>query len=483
MAAARYWRIVGVQAVAGGDLELSELHLYGPSGRVDAGATITSSHAPTVGTLAALADGSTATGCTFASDAVRAAGFYVMWSFASDTEAFGVRPGSGASKDKYLERLHLQYLDTTGVWVTAFAFGKFQWPGPQAMDIAPSTSDPYLPSVSALLPMNGTAGSATFTDVKGNVWTPAGGAQISTAHSFFGGGVGVFDGAARITTPDSAALRMATGDFTIEFLVRFTAVGVNHVIVSKGVNTGNFAYQVWVNTSNQFGFRAAVVGGGRVDLNILGGAAAAGVDYFMSARRSGDVFTLHVNDSLIGTQTISGARYADSGPLCIGAFSNGVAGLRGYLGQVRITPGVVRPTAIPTGPWGTSAGAGQVFDPLSIRTADSAVQIAASATVPAFSTRRAAPLQLARDIEFGGPGTIYGTTKTKGTPNVPTKARVVLLHQRSKLPARETWSDPVTGAFAFTGIDTTQQFITLAEDAAGNYRPVAANRLAPEVLP
>ena len=120
---------------------------------------------------------------------------------------------------------------------------------------------------------------------------------------------------------------------------------------------------------------------------------------------------------------------------------------------------------------------------MSIRTADSAVQIAASAPVPAFSTRRTAPLQLARDVEVGGPGTIYGTTKTKGTPNQPTKARVVLQHQRSKLPVRETWSDPVTGNFAFTGIDTTQQFLTLAEDAAGNFLPVAANRLTPEVLP
>ena len=88
----------------------------------------------------------------------------------------------------------------------------------------------------------------------------------------------------------------------------------------------------------------------------------------------------------------------------------------------------------------------------------------------------------ARDAEVGGLGTIYGTTKTKGTPNLPTKARVVLLHQRSKLPVRETWSDPVTGAFAFTSIDTNQQFLTLAEDAEGHFRPVAANRLTPEVL-
>ena len=89
---------------------------------------------------------------------------------------------------------------------------------------------------------------------------------------------------------------------------------------------------------------------------------------------------------------------------------------------------------------------------------------------------------MARDVEVGGLGTIYGTTKTKGTPNAPTKARVVLAHQRSKLPVRETWSDPITGYFEFRGIDTNQQFITLAEDAAGNFRPVAANRLTPEVL-
>ena len=121
-------------------------------------------------------------------------------------------------------------------------------------------------------------------------------------------------------------------------------------------------------------------------------------------------------------------------------------------------------------------------DPL-VAAGPSRALVAASAPVPAFSTRRTPALATARDVEVGGPGTIYGTTKTKGTPNQPTHARVVLLHQRSKLPVRETWSDPVTGNFAFTGIDTTQQFITLAEDAAGNFRPVAANRLTPEVLP
>jgi len=94
--------------------------------------------------------------------------------------------------------------------------------------------------------------------------------------------------------------------------------------------------------------------------------------------------------------------------------------------------------------------------------------------------------QLAADLQFGGSGRIWGTTKIKGapgSPDAPTKSRVVLLHQRSKLPVREVWSDPITGAFSFEGIDTTQEFLTLAEDAAGNFRPVAASRLAPEVSP
>lgn len=199
--------------------------------------------------------------------------------------------------------------------------------------------------------MNGTAGSTTFSDIKGNVWTPAGGAQISTAHSFFGSGVGVFGGGQRITTPHSAALALATGDFTIEFLVRFTSSGANHVIVNKGSATGLYAYQVWVDAAGKFGFRGFDSGGSLV-YNISDGAMAVATDYFISARRSGSTLSLHVNNALIGSATFAGnLRLAPADPLSIGAFSDGTAGLYGYLGQVRITPGVVRPTAIPTEAW------------------------------------------------------------------------------------------------------------------------------------
>ena len=113
----------------------------------------------------------------------------------------------------------------------------------------------------------------------------------------------------------------------------------------------------------------------------------------------------------------------------------------------------------------------------------SAVDVAASAPVPVHAAPGGLGVATARDVEFGGAGRIWGTTKTKGTPNTPTKARVVLLAQRGKTLVRETWSDPATGAFEFRGIDTAQQFLTLAEDADGNFRPVAASMLVPEVLP
>lgn len=110
-------------------------------------------------------------------------------------------------------------------------------------------------------------------------------------------------------------------------------------------------------------------------------------------------------------------------------------------------------------------------------------QVLAGSVVPPHTMLKAPLVQLVQDIEFGGGGRIYGNTEIKGTPAAPVKARVLLLRQRDKLVARMTWSDPITGAFEFASIDARQEWLTLAEDAAGNFRPVAANRLVPEVAP
>lgn len=87
------------------------------------------------------------------------------------------------------------------------------------------------------------------------------------------------------------------------------------------------------------------------------------------------------------------------------------------------------------------------------------------------------------DLEDGGLYRIVGTVKVKGAPNVPVHRRVVLINERSRRIVRETWSDPVTGYYAFEGIRGDVAYTTLAYDYTGNYRGVLADNLTAERMP
>lgn len=82
--------------------------------------------------------------------------------------------------------------------------------------------------VKSLLHMNGADGSTTFTDnaLGGtHTWTAYGNAQIDTAQSQFGGASGLFDGSGDyIQTPYSADFDFGTGDFTVDFWVRWNSL-------------------------------------------------------------------------------------------------------------------------------------------------------------------------------------------------------------------------------------------------------------------
>ena len=491
MPAARYWRIVGIETYAGGDLELSELHLYGASGRLDATATLTSTIAPTAGTLAALQDDNLGTTCRFAAAAVRASGFALVWDFGAGNtaDATGVRMGATA-QDVFMAACKLQYSTDGAQWTLLSDFARYAWPGTATYTIAPVVGDPDYDKVSLLLHFDGANGSTTFTDnsPRPKAVTASGSAAISTTQSKFGGAsLGLTGGF--LLVEDSADLNTATGDFTIETWGRPASLGASAILFNKANATdAGYPYQAYVSTSGEVIFRSYTDSIQELfTIVTAGGLLPVGEQKHLAFVRHGSTFTVYVHGVAAGSASYSGALPVNAYPMAIGAYSNGSYPLYGHFDEFRFTKGVARYTANftpPTAPFLNSAagGGGTVFVAPTMHTAASAAQIAASAPVPAFSTRRAASLQLASDVEFGGLGTIYGTTKTKGTPNLPTKARVVLLHQRSKLPVRETWSDPVTGAFVFSGIDSSQQFLVLAEDAEGHFRAVAANRLTPEVL-
>ena len=481
MAAARYWRLVGIETYGGGDLELSALQLYGSSGRVDVGATVTCSHAPGAGTLADLQDNDTETVCRFDSTAVRAGGFWLSWDFGSAVEVQGVRVGSGALEGLFIASCVVQFFEG-GAWQTAFSLGRFSYPGAYTLIGELTFATPPI----LLLRGNGVSGSTTIVDSspEANPITRVGSVYISDAKGGFGGASLFFPGdTSYLYIPNNPNLDFqGNKKFTIEARV---------YISSHGPDKGIFSNYAWVSNINYAQMIFGINPSGTVRF-LLGGqdfSSTKTVPAGEFVHVSASVSATQISISVQGEVSIS-SRSSTPVPSYPGAhFIGAIQGyssmgylFSGYVEELIVTPGealYLSDFTPPTSEFPHTVGPDAALA-LRVSTRRVATTVAASATVPNFSTRTTRALT-ARDIEFGGPGTIYGTTKTKGTPNTPTKARVVLLHQRSKLPVRETWSDPVTGAFVFSGIDTSQQFLALAEDAEGHFRPVAANRLTPEV--
>ncbi len=80
-----------------------------------------------------------------------------------------------------------------------------------------------------------------------------------------------------------------------------------------------------------------------------------------------------------------------------------------------------------------------------------------------------------------GTGTVYGTTEIKGTPDAPLRARVRLIRERDGLVYREVWSDGVTGAYRFDGVDELETYTVLTYHPMRDKRAVVADGIIPEV--
>lgn len=474
MPAARYWRVVGVDTWGGGALSLSELRLYSSGGEV--AATLGCTHAPSAGTLASLNDASLATACEVSREAYASAGFAFTFDCGASTSvsAFGFGTGSDAGRSRALAIGTLQYLDA-GAWVTHATFGAFPWPGANAWSGNPSGGDEQWSLVAALLPMED-----DFVAAKGGAWTVSGAVAIDSAPRFVGVPSARFNGG-RMTSAYSADTDLASGDWTVEFWVQFSTLSTA-VIYNHGVGTGYFSVQVWLNGST-FGLRGFSPGGAMV-YNILGGTASAGVPYFVSARRAGSTITLHVDGVLIGSASVATALFGAAIGPTLGAYSDGVAPMNGWLGQVRITKGVAREAVVPSAPFPVGSGGGVVFLAPPVDTRPIAAHVAASAAVPAHATGALQGSVTARDVEFGGRGVVSGTVKRDADPvDLPMRRRVRLFDERSGLLVREAWSEAATGAYSFAGLDATRTYTVVAYDHEHHYRAVIADNMTPEAAP
>lgn len=480
MAAARYWRIVGIRPRSD-TLTLGALELFDAAGRVDAGATISSSVAPVSGALAALSDGDDTTTCSFASDFAAAPGFSIVWDFGpgAGVDVIQIRICGGPDSAQFLDALEIHGL-TAGQWQLAQAFEWVPAPGPGGLilrvfgfdyNAAVLASSPV-----AFWPLDETSGTVAAELVAGRNGVRGGGALVSPG--LLPGSPAAFDpaGTGLISVPSSTAFDLTT--FTLEFWIKTTTVE-NLVILERNGNagvsvqtTGNIpAGGLWTTHSLGVSASGGAVAGANLPVNT--GAPVhcvvrvqpSGVSIYLDAQARGTFF-LPVSPVYGGAPFFIGSRAGAFG-MPAGSAIGKVALYNRLLTEVEIASHFVSYL--------------KNYEPLRVRASFDAACVAAQSDVPPHGTLDTAPLRQARDVEFGGAGHIYGTTKIKGTPNLPTKARVRLLRDRDALLARETWSDPATGAFDFPGIDTSQKFTALAADVNGDFRPVAANQLTPEV--
>lgn len=493
MASARYWRLVGFDST--GDVELAGVQLYAGGARVDASATLTSTIAPVSGTIANLQDTDTATTCKFAGSSVRSAGFALNWDFGSVTVVDAVRLAASTAA-LWPFALDLECLDGAQ-WKHLATLGKIIYPG----------STQWTPplqfeqsSLAALFHFNGASGSTVFTDDSPSPATQSGsGVTISAAQSKFGGTSAYFNGSGVLKLGNAAdpRFKIGTKDFAFEAWVYDTGSGNRRTLAGNAASNGGDLSLSFLFLNQTYPYSEVRVGGTAYSIT----SSVAGPTnewYLFGMFRNGTTLTMRINGVSVGSATLPAGLDIPAG---VGHFAIGSGGdyfnaggpygtnWIGYVDDWRFVIGHPVQTADFT-PYSTPfdnaefSGVAAGLESMPVVTVIGRSQTAFSSAVPTACTRAQRASLLARDMEFGGRARITGDVGIKGASGAPdsmTKSRVRLLRARDGLLARETWSDAATGAFVFDGLDEATEFIALAQDSSGSFRPVAADRVVPEV--
>lgn len=99
---------------------------------------------------------------------------------------------------------------------------------------------------------------------------------------------------------------------------------------------------------------------------------------------------------------------------------------------------------------------------------------------PEFNLREVTMETSFMDAYNGGLGRIYGTVAEKGSPNKFLAREVLLIDENSNMVIHKTWSDPLTGAYAFLGIKEGVRYSVLSYDYTNDFRAVIADNQVPE---
>jgi len=485
MANHRYWRASGLRPYDGGSLvELSELWLLNGTTRVDSGATLTSNVALISGTLGDLQDANSA------STATLAAGSTITWDFGTATEVTNMQVGAASSKSRFLLGCAIERSDDGVVWREFQLVRNWQgirWPGAGALTanvlrippIAHTTIRMSFEPASWWLNEFGPA--VTFTAFTG--CDPLTVSPIKGARSL------VFSGTGRLNVASVSAFAfVANTDFTIQAWVRATSSTAGNRVIAAfgGINSASNVAYLALDPST--GVVSLVVTGSttRFVASPSGAFGALNVNKHVAASSENGVLRVFIDGVLVATTTGASTLGANANPdIAIGNYS-GVATntFLGVIDDVGIDQKALYfsdftpPTfSVPTPEWQIDAvtAAPALTPRLLIATADG--------LAGAYGTTKLTSLLLRARPDYSpgrlgqGIGRLHGTTKDKGTPNVPVSERVRLYRMRDGMLMREVWSTPGTGAYSFDYIDEVETYFVISFDHDLAFRAVVADNL------
>jgi hypothetical protein len=200
-------------------------------------------------------------------------------------------------------------------------------------------------STTLLLHCDGADASTTFTDsaTAPHTVTRSGNAQIDTAQSKFGGASALFDGTGDFLSLDgSADFAFGTGDFCIDFWVRFNTIAAKQTLYDS-TPSGGSGVHVRFYKENAGPFKLDVNGVTRID-TVTAIIGAGTWNHILLARRNG-VTRLFINGIQRGLDYADTNNYVNgaSRPV-IGTNGNNTAieNFNGWMDEIRVSKGAFR---------------------------------------------------------------------------------------------------------------------------------------------
>jgi hypothetical protein len=228
-----------------------------------------------------------------------------------------------------------------------------------------------------LLHMNGTDGSTSFIDSSASTHTvtATGDAQIDTAQSKFGGASGLFDGSGDyLSLADSSDWYFGTGDFTIDFWVRWDgAPGSRQDLCGQIGDSYNKWYFCW-QAGGYLELYVKVSGSTKIDVKAMWNPSTA-TCYHIAIVRYGTTFKIFVDGV---DKPSSGGTDSDAMPDIASELKIGTAEIafKGWIDEFRISKGIA--------PW-TAAFTPPAFEYTAPSSSTTEVEGAALSVVPGLS--------------------------------------------------------------------------------------------------